>query len=331
MNNTISVIGAGSWGTALAQTLASKGTPITLWTRNVEQARKINSTHKNEKCLPGINLNPNIKATTDIDYAAQSKILLIVTPAQTVRETLSNIKPHVSAETSIILCAKGIELDTGKFMSDISQEILSRNTYAILTGPNFAHEIASGLPAATTLACADANTAIKLQEDLSSKTFRAYLTDDIIGAQIAGALKNVIAIACGIAHGRKLGESARASLVTRGMAEIARLGLSMGARYETFMGLSGIGDLMLTCSSIQSRNFSLGTELGQNKTLRTILQERRAVTEGVHTAKAAFNLAQKHNIDMPVISTVHKCLNEGLNIDEAIEDMLNRPLKKETK
>ncbi|MCB1782935.1 MAG: NAD(P)-dependent glycerol-3-phosphate dehydrogenase [Alphaproteobacteria bacterium] len=329
MTNQISIIGAGSWGTALAQAISSKGTPVILWTRSLEQADIINSAGENPACLPGVTLSKNITATTNLPDAAKSPILLIVTPAQAVRSTLESLKPHLTPEQCLIHCSKGIELDSGKFISDISQEILPQTPCAILTGPNFAHEIARGLPAATTLACADEAVSEKLQIAIASKTFRPYLTDDLIGAQLAGALKNVIAIACGIAHGLSLGESARASLVTRGLAEIVRLGAVLGARPETFMGLSGIGDLMLTCSSIQSRNFSLGAALGQGETLAAILESRRAVTEGVHTARAAHNLAQKNKIDMPICTAVHKCLNEALPIDAALKEMLNRPLGKE--
>lgn len=325
----ISVIGAGAWGTALAQAIARKGTPVTLWAREPKLAQDISDTRENTAYLPGIPLDKHITATSDLAAAARNEILLLVPPAQAVRATLEKLKPFITDNHIIILCSKGIELDTEKLLSDIAREALPRTPLSVLTGPNFAREIAQGKPAATTLACADRTCGELLQNAIGSKMFRPYLSEDIIGAQIAGALKNVIAIACGIAHGLDMGESARASLVTRGLAEIARLGHAMGAQTETFMGLCGIGDLMLTCSSEQSRNFSLGSALGRGENLDAILGARRSVTEGVHTARAAVDLARRHAVDMPICTAVHKCLNLGLSLDEALEEMLNRPLGNE--
>lgn len=325
----ISIIGAGAWGTALAQSLAAKGMPVTLWAREDALAQTINSTQENAVYLSGIPLSTQITATGDLMQAAKSEILLIACPAQYMRTLLGRLKTAITNSHALILCSKGIELDSGKMMSDIVQEILPGITFAVLTGPNFAHEIARGQPAATTLACTDPVSAQHLQEAVASRVFRPYVTDDITGAQIAGAMKNVIAIACGMAHGLNFGESTRASLVTRGMSEIARLGHAMGARYETFLGLCGIGDLMLTCSSESSRNFSLGSALGRGESLEDVLAARRSVTEGVHTARAAIALAQKHNIEMPISLAVHKCLNEGLALDAAMQEMLNRPLGNE--
>ena len=322
----ISIIGAGSWGTALAQVAAVEGHNVTLWTRDQQHAEKITAEHENTSYLPGIPLSSAITTTSNLEAALVSKILLMVTPAQTMRSILKTMESGIREEHALVLCSKGIEIGSEKLMSDIANEILPGTPVAILTGPNFAHEIASGKPAGSTLACADTKLAEILQNTIGSPYFRTYITTDIIGAQIAGALKNVIAIACGVAHGMEMGESARASLVTRGMAEIVRLGVAMGAKNETFLGLSGMGDMMLTCSSEKSRNFSLGTELGRGKSLNDILSKRKNVTEGIHTAQAAIELAKKHAVDMPVCMAVHKCLNLGVTLDETIHDLLNRPL-----
>ncbi len=326
MSNKISVIGAGAWGSALAQTTSLTNDKVTLWAREPNLSAEINATHVNGTYLKGTNLNNNITATSDLEVAAKNDILLMVTPAQVMRQILSDMKPFIRPEHKLVLCSKGIELKSGILMSDVVSEILPNTSVAILTGPNFAHEIAAGKPAATTLACEDKRTAETLQKAIASANFRPYISNDIIGAQIAGALKNVIAIACGIAHGLNMGESARASLVTRGLAEIARLGIAMGAKQETFLGLCGVGDMMLTCSSEKSRNFSLGSTLGQGQDLEQILKTRNSVTEGVHTAKAAITLAEKYNVEMPISMAVHKALNEGLSLDVALREMLTRPL-----
>ncbi len=325
MSSNISVIGAGSWGSALAQVAASHG-DVSLWARSPELAEQINALRVNEKYLAGIELSSHIIATSDLKTAMQRDILLIVTPAQAMRQVLSDMLPFIRNNHKLVLCSKGIELNTGMLMSDIAKEILPKTPIAVLTGPNFAHEIAIGKPAATTLACTDAEIAKILQKAIASTNFRPYISNDIIGAQLAGALKNIIAIACGIAHGMDMGESARASLVTRGLAEIARLGVAMGARSDTFLGLCGVGDMMLTCSSQKSRNFSLGYELGQGNTLKEIMNARQNVTEGVHTAKAAIKLANKYRVEMPINMAVNKCLNEGLSPKDAVKEMLTRPL-----
>lgn len=322
----ISVIGAGAWGTALAQLTANTGKPVTLWARDDALAREINASGVNETYLGDIPLSKNLKATSALPEALESDIILMVTPAQAMRRILQDMKPHIRATHRLVLCAKGIELGSEKLMSDVANDVLPHTPVAILTGPNFAHEIAAGKPAATTLACRNEEIAKTLQNAISSPHFRAYITDDIIGAQIAGALKNVIAIACGAVHGMGMGESARASLVTRGMAEIARLGCAMGAHHETFLGLSGMGDMMLTCSSEKSRNFSLGYALGRGQSFDEVMKNRRNVTEGVHTAKAAIDLAARHCVDMPVSLAVHKCVNLGVSLDEAMHEMLNRPV-----
>lgn len=325
--NAISIIGAGSWGTALAIATSTNAQNVTLWTRSPKHADEINAQKENKAYLDGITLPAQITATSDLEIALQNDIILIVTPAQAMRATLNSMKPFIRPQHVLVLCSKGVELESRKLMSDVAEDVLPNTPIAILSGPNFAIEIARGKPAATTLACADTDIAEMIQNAIGSTTFRPYITQDIIGTQIAGALKNVIAIACGIAHGLKMGESARASLVTRGLAEISRLGVAMGAQHETFLGQCGVGDMMLTCSSEKSRNFSLGFALGEGGILSDILGKRgSSVTEGVYTAKAAIDLAKEHNVSMPIALAVHRCLNEGLTLDSALQEMLNRPV-----
>lgn len=323
---TVSVIGAGAWGTALAQVLANEEKDVILWTRDQTLADEINAVHENKSYLGGFTLSNKITATSELQIACKSEIILMVPPAQHLRSILQAMKPFIHEEHKLILCSKGIELSTGKLMSTVTSDILPQTPVAILSGPNFAHEIVAGKPAATTLACENEAVAQILQDAIASPYFRAYISNDVIGAQIAGALKNVIAIACGASKGLNMGESARASLVTRGLAEIARLGHKMGANYETFLGLSGVGDMMLTCSSEKSRNFSFGYELGLGKNIADILKSRKSVTEGVHTAEAAFMLSQKYDIEMPISQAVYKCVHDGVALDEALHDMLNRPI-----
>ena len=326
----INVIGSGAWGTALANILAGKHKNVWLWARRAEVADQINKAHENKYNLSGIHLHNTLKASTNLEDVCNADIVLMVTPAQRMREILETMRPALSEDTVLVLCSKGIELKSEKLMSEVAEEIVPDNRTIILSGPNFAHEIAVNQPAGTTLAGKDLKLAEHVQNEIGTHFFRPYITDDVIGVQIAGALKNVIAIACGAAQGLGFGESTRASLVTRGMAEIARLGCAMGAQPETFLGLSGMGDMMLTCSSMNSRNFSLGHALGKGKTLADIQAGRNSVTEGVHTAKAAIDLAKKHHIDMPVSMAVYQCLHEDLGIEDALKNMLSRPYVSET-
>lgn len=326
---TISIIGGGAWGTALAQCLATSNKNVVLWAREDDVVLSINESHENKPFLAGVALDDKITATKDISMAATSDIILVVTPAQYLRSSLSELKPHLSPDKTIVICAKGVEIETGHLLSTIAEDILPMNPLAILTGPTFAIEIAKGLPSAVTIAMKNLEDAEKLCTILHTRTLRLYPSNDIIGAQVGGAVKNVIAIACGIIEGRKLGDSARAALVTRGLAEIARLAKALGANKETLMGMCGVGDLLLTCSSMQSRNFSLGVALGQGKNVAEILASRNSVTEGVYTAKALDAMARNHAVDMPISTAVHKCLSENVNIDDMISKMLDRPLKTE--
>lgn len=325
-STNLSVIGAGAWGTALAQIITTQNTPVTLWARDQKLSDEINTHRENKPYLAGHPLSEHLNATSDLQIACKSEIILMVTPAQAMRNVLNDMRPYITDRHIIVLCSKGIEITSGKLMSEVVTELLPQTPFAILSGPNFAQEIAAGKPAATTLACTDEKIAQTLQKAIARPTLRPYITHDVIGAQIAGALKNVIAIACGAIHAMQMGESARASLVTRGLAEIARLGHVMGADYETFLGLSGVGDLMLTCSSEKSRNFSLGQALYLDKNITKLIKGRRNVTEGVHTARATIDLAQKYNIEIPICMAVHKCVNEGLPLDDVMHALLNRPV-----
>ena len=252
---------------------------------------------------------------------------MIVTPAQHVRATLQGLKGEIESGVPTILCAKGIEMNSGLLLSQVADEETPHAVLAVLTGPTFAGEIARGLPSAVTVAAKDKDTAARIRELVASRTLRPYINDDILGAQIGGAVKNVIAIASGIVAGRGLGDSARAALIARGLAEMARLATAMGAKRETLMGMCGVGDLVLTCSSMQSRNYSLGMEMGKGRSLADILATRTSVTEGVTTAQALKTMAQKHAVDMPVCEGVNLFLNEGAPLDEVIAGMMDRPLK----
>jgi glycerol-3-phosphate dehydrogenase (NAD(P)+) len=326
----IGIIGAGAWGTALAQTMANEERPILLWAREREVVESVNARHENALFLPGIKLHRSIAATDSLSATSGCDLLLIVTPAQHVRATLIGLKGEIAQGLPVVICAKGIEMKTGLLLSQVADEETPNATLAVLTGPTFASEIARGLPSAVTIAAKDKETAERIRDAVASKTLRPYATDDLLGAQIGGAVKNVIAIAAGIISGKKLGDSARAALITRGLAEMGRLASAMGAKRETLMGMCGVGDMVLTCSSMQSRNYSLGAQLGEGRPLKEILSERNSVTEGVHTAEALGTMAKKHAVEMPICDGVYQCLSESADIAAVIEALLDRPLKKET-
>ncbi|MDE0797159.1 MAG: NAD(P)-dependent glycerol-3-phosphate dehydrogenase, partial [Alphaproteobacteria bacterium] len=296
----ISIIGAGAWGTALALAARRAGNDVTLWAYEADIVAAINDAHENTLYLPGVTLDPAIRATADLAEAASADALLLAAPAQHMRTTIAPLAGHLPPATPLIVCAKGIEQETLALMSEAVAAIFPQTPVFILSGPTFAADVAAGRPTAVTLAGSDLAAAQVLADRLSSDRFRPYSGDDVIGAQIGGAIKNVLAIACGIAEGRGFGDNARAALVTRGLAELTRLCLAKGGRAETMMGLSGLGDLVLTCTSTQSRNYSLGLALGVGRTLAEILVERHSVAEGVYTASAAVALAAKLGIEMPI-------------------------------
>lgn len=326
----IGVIGAGAWGTALAMAAARAGAEVVLQARETEVVDSVNARHENSLFLPGIPLDPAIRATTSMGEAAQADALLLVTPAQHLRTACRALKPDLKPGVPVIICAKGIEIETGSLMSEAAEAELDSQPVAVLSGPTFAAEVAKGLPTAVTLAIRDEALGRRLLAAVGGRTFRPYLSDDLVGAQVGGAVKNVLAIACGVVHGRNLGDNARAALITRGLAEIARLGARLGARAETLMGLSGLGDLTLTCSSLQSRNMSLGAALGQGRSLEEVLGERRSVAEGVYTARAVTKLAAEKGVDMPLCQAVDALLNHGADLDAIIDALMTRPFKTET-
>lgn len=326
---TISVVGAGAWGTALAQVAAKAGRKVTLWAREAEVVESINTAHENRAFLPGIALSPEIRATSDLGEAASADAILMVTPAQHLRATLSQLAPHVAAGTPVLLCAKGVEQGTNALLTEVLAEAMPHALPAVLSGPSFAAEVARGLPTAVTLACEDETIAEALAHAIGLPAFRPYYSSDLIGAEVGGAVKNVLAIACGIVEGKQFGASARAALTTRGFAELTRLGIALGARMETLAGLSGLGDLVLTCNSPQSRNMSLGLALGQGRSLGEIMGERNSVSEGVHSATAVVALARKHGIEMPIAEAVAGIVTDRLNVDEAIASLLARPFRAE--
>jgi glycerol-3-phosphate dehydrogenase (NAD(P)+) len=325
----IGIVGAGAWGTALAQAAIGAGREVVLWAREPALVETINRDHENTDYLPGVPLDPKLRATGDLAEAAAADSVLLVTPAQHLREVSGTLAPHLAENVSIVVCAKGIEQRTGALMTEVLAETLPGRPRAVLSGPTFAAEVARGLPTAVTLAAEDSVLGAALVIALGSSRFRPYLSDDPVGAEIGGAVKNVIAIACGIVAGRRLGDNARAALITRGLAEVVRLGLVKGGRSETLMGLSGLGDLTLTCSALQSRNFSLGAALGEGRALDEILAERRSVAEGVFSAAAVTELAERSGIEMPIVAAVDAVLNHGAEIDATIEGLLARPFRAE--
>jgi glycerol-3-phosphate dehydrogenase (NAD(P)+) len=322
------IIGAGAWGTALAIAMQKSGVKnVTLVAHGPGLAAMMAEKRENIAYLKGISLDPALRITADVSQISDCDAVILATPAQFVRETCKKLKPLLTAPRPILIAAKGIESHHYRLMSEVAAEEIPTCPVLILSGPSFAHEVARGLPTALTLAGETDGEA--LAHTISSNNLRLYTTDDIIGTQIGGAVKNVLAIACGIAAGRGMGENARAALITRGLAEMMRLGLSLGARAETLMGLSGMGDLVLTCSSIQSRNMSLGFALGKGETLDSILASRNNVTEGIATAAATLGLARRHGVDMPIVSAIDRILRDHASIDDMINNLLSRPLRNE--
>ena len=327
--DAISVLGGGAWGTALAQVQARHGREVLLWARNVAAVHEINTHHTNTGYLPGYPLSPALVATTDLARAAACDIILMVAPAQQARAVARQLKPLLSPASIVVICAKGIEQLSGHLLGRVLDDELPGVTIAVLSGPGFATDVARGLPAALTLASRDETLGRALAERLSHPEFRLYWSSDTVGVELGGAVKNVLGIAAGILDGKQLGGSAHAALVSRGFAELRRLGEALGARGETLMGLSGLGDLILTCGSAQSRNMSLGRALGEGRSLSDILSTRKAVTEGVYTAAAVKRLADEHGIDMPICRAVADILDGTTTVDNAIAGLLQRPLKAE--
>ena len=326
---TAGVIGAGAWGTALAQVCARAGLEVVLQAREPEVIDSIGARRINEAFLPGVELDAAIRATPDMAELAGCDLILAVPPAQHMRGTLAAFAPHARPEVPIVLCAKGIERGSLKLMTDVLAETLPDAPAAVLSGPSFAAEVARGLPSAVTLACADQALGEALLNTLSAPAFRPYLASDLIGAEAGGALKNVLAIACGVVEGRQLGRSAHAAVITRGFAEMTRLAVALGGQAETVAGLCGLGDLVLTCSSPQSRNMSLGLALGQGQTVEEALAGKRSVAEGYESAPAVRELAARLGVEMPIAEVTAGLLAGETTVDGAMEALLSRPLKAE--
>ena len=322
----IGVVGGGAWGTALAQVAAHGGRDTLLWAIEDEVVAAVNRIHENPVYLKGCKLEPTLRATTAFSDLADRDAWIVVTPAQHMRAVLSRLPcPNMP----LVLCSKGIEEGSGKMLHDVAHEVCPTSPIAVLSGPSFAHEVAEGLPTAVTLACEDAELGGRLRERLSSPAFRIYYTDDVVGAEVGGAVKNVLAIACGIAEGRRLGQNARAALIARGFMEMTRFGLAQGARRETLAGLAGLGDLVLTCSSTSSRNFSLGKGIGEGRPVPELMADRRTVAEGAFTAPVLARLAREKGVEMPIVFAVDALISGRAGVDEVLEQLLNRPPRDE--
>lgn len=326
MTKSVAVIGGGAWGTALAQMLASDGRDVLLWAREAEVVEEINASHRNTPFLPSAELAPSIRATGDIGDLAGIAVVLVVSPAQHSAAVLATLP---APPQDLVLCNKGIEQASGRLMNHVAAEACPDSAVAVLSGPTFAHEVAAGLPTAVTLACSGGRAQWeRLKPVIARPAFRPYYTDDVTGAEIGGAVKNVLAIACGVVDGLGLGQNARAALIARGYAEMQRFGEALGAQRETLAGLCGLGDLVLTCSSTSSRNFSLGKALGEGRSAADLMADRRTVAEGAHTAPVLAKLAAERGVDMPIVDAVGTLL-DGAPAGQVVQQLLSRPLRAE--
>jgi len=322
----LGVIGGGAWGTALAQVASTGGRETLLWALEPEVIEAINARRENPIFLAGVSLNPAIRATTDLSELDACDAWLAVTPAQHTRSVLERAR---DCDKPLVLCSKGIEEKSGQLLHKVAKEVCPGAQVAVLSGPTFAHEVAKGLPTAVTLAAEDVTLAEQLRDRIKQPTFRIYVSNDVAGAEIGGAVKNVLAIACGVVEGKGLGQNARAALIGRGFAEMTRFGLAFGARRETLTGLSGLGDLVLTCSSTSSRNYSLGKGIGEGRSAAELLSDRKTVAEGAFTAPVLARLAREKGIDMPIVEAVDALIAGRANVDEVLGALLSRPSKSE--
>ncbi len=326
----IGVIGAGSWGTALAILLNENGNQVTLWSHRASQAERIRSTRTHEAKLPGVAIPEAIEVTSDLAAAVEGReILVLVVPSKCVRETAEKLAPLVKPGTVLVSAAKGVEEDTLYTMTDILEEVIPRGEAAVLSGPSHAEEVARHLPTTCVIGARREDTARRLQRIFMSPCFRVYISSDMLGIELGGALKNVIALAAGIADGMGYGDNAKAALITRGIVEISRLGIRMGGKLETFSGLTGIGDLIVTCASMHSRNRRAGILLGQGYTMEEAMREVNMVVEGVYSAKAAMRLSEKYQVELPIIDQVNKILFENKDPKEAVSELMLRDSRQE--
>lgn len=326
----IGIIGAGAWGTSLAVTTNRAGAQeVVLWSRNKAVLNAIEEHNRNTAHLPDVYVDPAITATDNLPLVCATDVLLLVVPSQHMRKTCIAMSDYLSADVPLVICAKGIERGSLALMSEVVKDILPDNPVAVLSGPNFARESAEGKPTATTIACQDEALGRKLMFALGSSMFRPYWHDDVVGTQIGGAVKNVIAIACGIARGKGLGENAVAALITRAVHEMQQVCLVKGGRIQTLMGLSGFGDMILTCTSPTSRNMALGMALGKGKSLDELMESQGGVKEGVATAESIFQLTELHRLDMPICTAVYRVLYEEASIADTVNALMNRPFTRE--
>ena len=325
----IGIVGAGAWGTALATVAARNGHSVAIWDPDHEIIETINREHRHPRALEGVALDKKIVGKESVEEAARAPLVLMAVPAQSMRSAMGTLAPYVRPGTILVICAKGIEIETGALMSEIVTTHAPQTTVAALSGPTFADEVAHGLPTAVTVATNEATAGEKIVRALGSKGFRPYLSDDLVGTQVGGAVKNVLAIACGITHGLALGDNARSAVITRGIVEIGRLSLVLGGKSETLMGLSGIGDLVLTCTSEQSRNYSFGRYLGSGHTLENVPGRSSTTIEGVATAASVTNLSSRHELEMPISNAVNSVLHHGADVRDEISALLARPFRDE--
>jgi len=333
MKRAAAVLGAGAWGTALAKALAEKGMPVELWTRRGEHAAMLNATRQNERYLPGAKLPPNLHATSDLGRALEdAELVLVVVPSHALRSVMVDARRLLPKGVPIVSATKGIENDSLMLMGEVLEDVLGEEVgprLAYLSGPSFAQEVAQGLPTAAVVASTNADVAKHVQHLFSSERLRMYTSDDPIGVEVGGAMKNVIAIAAGACDGLGYGHNSRAALITRGLAEIGRLAAAKGGHPMTLAGLAGLGDLVLTCTGALSRNRTVGFEMGKGRTLDEVLAGLGHVAEGVKTTKSAFDLAEKLGVDMPITRAVHAALYEGKSPQEAVVELMTRGLRAE--
>ncbi len=325
----ISIIGAGAWGTALAEVISRQGNQVNLWAREDDVVKSINTLNENTLYLPNVKLSELIIAQNNLDNVINCDLLLMVTPSQFMRSVLEDIKDSLNDSIPVVLCSKGIETKTLSLMNEITESIIPKNPLAILSGPSFAIDVVNNKPTAVTLACKDLSIGKNIADSISLPTFRPYLSEDIVGAQIGGATKNVIAIAAGVVEGQNLGDSARAATIARGFSEINRLAVALGGQEETLSGLSGMGDLLLTCNSITSRNFSLGIKLGKGLSTEEATDGLSSIAEGMYSAKAIDKLSKKLGVEMPITNAVNDLIEKKRSLDEIIDDLLSRPIRRE--
>ena len=322
----IGVIGGGAWGTALAQVVAANGGDTLLWALEDEVIDAVNRIHRNPIYLPDVQLDPSVRATGNFSELADRDAWLVVTPAQHMRAILQRMP---CPGMPLVLCSKGIEESSGALLHEVAKEVCGSSPIGVLSGPTFAHEVAAGLPTAVTLAAEDVALAERLRERIARPTFRIYISDDVAGAEIGGAVKNVLAIACGVVDGKGLGQNARAALVARGFAEMRRFGLACGAKRETLSGLSGLGDLVLTCSSTSSRNYSLGVGIGEGRSAAELLSNRKTIAEGAFTAPVLARVSREKGVDMPIVNAVDALIAGRANVHQVLDELLSRPPRSE--